>query len=296
MRSKRLPQERSCGVKRNIMMKNPTLRLASAIVIAIWVSSTSWAHAQSDVVPGNAAIEDLELTPDFLFELDGKVLDSAEIYASTRHVAYLVITPRLEAPLLISPRGNSVQSVQVERLTRRELGASLDAGFPLTYLGEYQRKRDAMVFELDGKTARLKPAPPLLGHQSHVSLSARDPKLASKAKAYAMKSGFALSTLPVAADSIRIRVYFGTWSEICNYLVPKIMQVEEQWGPQGVRFEYYGLPRPLTDDQVAVRDGILGVPTAIVYVDDVEVGRLSGRPLDTPEESFYEILSRVGSE
>ena len=132
---------------------------------------------------------------------------------------------------------------------------------------------------------------PLLGHQSHVSLGEHDPKLASKAKTYALKSGFGPTTLPVAADSIRIRVYFGSWSEICSYLVPKIMQVEEQWGPHGVRFEYYGLPQPLTDDQVAVKDGILGVPTAILYVEEEEVGRLSGRPLDTPEESFHEILS-----
>ncbi len=102
--------------------------------------------------------------------------------------------------------------------------------------------------------------------------------------------------MPVAADSIRIRVYFGSWSEICNYLVPKIMQVEGQWGPGGVRFEYYGLPQPLTDDQVAVSEGILGIPTAVIYVDDVEVGRLSGRPLNTPEQSFYEILSGEGAE
>ncbi len=277
-------------------MKNPTLRLATGVVIAIWITGSPWTRAQSDIVPGDVAIEDLELTPDFLFELDGATVEDAEIYSSKRHVAYLVVTPELSAPLLISPRGESVQSVQVEKLDLRELGASLEAGFPLEYLGEYEFKRGEMIFELDSKTARLKPAPPLLGHQSHVSLGEHDPKLASKAKAYALKSGFGPTTLPVAADSIRIRVYFGSWNEICNYLVPKIMQVEEQWGPQGVRFEYYGLPQPLTDDQVAVKDGILGVPTAVIYVDDVEVGRLSGRPLDTPEESFYEILSSGGSE
>ncbi len=277
-------------------MRNPTLRLAAGIVMAILITSSLWAQPQSNVVPGNATIDDLELTSDLLFELNGAILEDAEIYSSKRHVAYLVIMPELEAPLLISPRGESVQSVQVEKLDLRELGASLEAGFPLEYLGEYELKRGEMVFEVDGKIARLKPAPPLLGHQSHISLGEHDPKLASKAKAYALKSGFGPTILPVSADSIRIRVYFGSWSEICNYLVPKIMQVEEQWGPQGVRFEYYGLPQPLTDDQVAVKDGILGVPTAVIYVDDVEVGRLSGRPLDTPEESFYEILSSGGSE
>ncbi|MCP3962976.1 MAG: hypothetical protein GY719_34485 [bacterium] len=265
-------------------------------MIAICVTSTSWATPEPAIVPGSAAIEDLELTADYLFELEDAVLESAEIYSSKRHVAYLVVTPRLASPLLISPRGQSVQTVWAERLTRGENSASLEADFPLEYLGEYQLEKAEMVFEVDGKTARLKPAPPLLGHQSSASLSERDPKLASKAEAYSMKSGFAATTLPVAGDSVRIRVYFGSWSEICNELVPKIMQVEEQWRSEGVRFEYYGLPRPLTDDQVAVRDGILGVPTAIVYVDDVEVGRLSGRPLNTPEASLYQVLAGGGSE
>ena len=63
-----------------------------------------------------------------------------------------------------------------------------------------------------------------------------------------------------------------------------------------MRFEYYGLPQPLTDDEVAVRDGILGVPTAVVYVDDAEVGRLSGRPLNTPEASLYQVLADGASQ
>ncbi len=150
-------------------MSNPTLRLATAIVIAICVTSTCLAQAQSDIVPGNAAIEDFELTPDFLFEFEGTVLANAKICASKRHVAYLVITPELEAPLLVSPRGKSVQTVQVEELTRREFGASLGAGFPLDYLGEYELKRGEMIFDLDGKTASLKAAPALLGVPSALS-------------------------------------------------------------------------------------------------------------------------------
>ncbi len=276
---------------------NPThSRLAIVLPVIIWVASTSWTHAQPDIVPGRTAIEDLELSSAFLFALDGVVLEDAEIYSSRHHVAHLVITKTLEAPVLISPRGKSVQAVQTERLTRRELGATLEAGFVLEYLGEYELKKGEMTFGLYGKTAVLKPAPPLLGHQSRASLSEHDPKLASRAKAYVMKSDFAFSTLPVSADSIRIRIYFGSWSEISNYLVPKIMQVEEQWGPEGVLFEYYGLPQPLIDDQIAVRDGILGVPTAVIYVDEVEVGRLSGRPLDTPEESLYQFLSGDGTQ
>ena len=95
-------------------------------------------------------------------------MDSAEIYASTRHVAYLVASPELEASLLVSQRGEP---------------------------GEYELQRGDMAFEIGRKTARLKPAPPLLGHQTGVSLGERSPKLAAKANAYKMKSFFGPTTL-----------------------------------------------------------------------------------------------------
>ncbi len=171
----------------------------------------------------------------------------------------------------------------------------LAADFTLEHLGEFESRRGEMLFQVEGMAAKLKPAPPLLGRQSTHSLGAFDPKLTTKAKAYTTKSSFNGATLPVTGESIKIRTYFGSWSEISNTLVPKIMQVEEQWGPQGARFEYYGLPQPMTDDPVVVQEGILGVPTAVIYVDGEEVGRLSGRPLNTPEESLYELLAGVGT-
>ncbi len=272
------------------------LAVAIVVVLGFFNIGSSRSVAQSATVPGNTTINDLEHSADFLFELEDEVVTDAEIYASKRQVAYLVVTPRLESPLLISPRGNSVQTIQTEKLTVNEHTATLAADFTLEHLGEFESRRGEMLFQVGGKAAKLKPAPPLLGHQSTHSLGAFDPKLTTKAKAYSMKSSFNGTALPVAGESIRIRTYFGSWSEVSNTLVPKIMQVEEQWGPQGVRFEYYGLPQPITDDQAAVKDGILGVPTAVLYVNDEEVGRLSGRPLNTPEESFHRVLSDVSTE
>ncbi len=164
-------------------MKSAELRYVISIAVAICCAGAPRALARSDIFPGDAVIEDLELTADFLFELDGAVLDAAKILSTRRHVAYLVIAPSLEAPLMLSPRGKSVQTVQEQSLTRGDLGASLEADFTLEYLGEYDLQNGEMAFSLDDKTAKLKPRPPLLGHQSHVSLGERDPKLTCSAKA-----------------------------------------------------------------------------------------------------------------
>ena len=53
-----------------------------------------------------------------------------------------------------------------------------------------------------------------------------------------------------------------------------------------VRFEYYGLPKPLTDDPIVREEGITGVPTVLVSVDGEEIGRLQGRALDRPGEAL----------
>ncbi len=267
------------------------LSVVIGVLVAICFAAPSLAETPSDVVPGQDAIEDLELTGDFLCELDGADLTDAEIYVSQRHVAYLVVAPSLPAPLLISPRGESVQSVQRQKLTRADGRATLAADFRLEYLGEYDLRGGEMIFELDGKTAKLKPKPPLLGRQTFPELERHDPKYAFNAMAHRQSKTAAATAPPIPGENVRIRVYFGSWSEICKLLVPKMQQVEEDWRTHGVRFEYYGLPRPIIDDPHAVEMGIVGVPTAVVFVGDEEIGRLTGRALDTPEESLHRILA-----
>jgi thiol-disulfide isomerase/thioredoxin len=91
-------------------------------------------------------------------------------------------------------------------------------------------------------------------------------------------------------DELIVRVYFGSWSPICERIVPKIMAVEEAW--RFVRFEYYGLPKPLSDDELARSQGITGLQTVLVLRGGEEVARLTGRQLDSPEEAFSRGLRR----
>ncbi len=270
-----------------------THRLKQWCRTTLAIAAMAWTQAAAAELPGISPIEDFEASGAFLFELDGRDLD-AEIYHSEREVAYLIVATKLPAPLLISPRGKSVQTVEKTRFTRTDGGAELAEKAALEQLGEYELSGDEMVFEIGGKIAKLKPKPPLLGHQDFATLEEHDPKYAKNARTHGLKRKSAAQAPPVPGENVRVRVYFGSWSEICQYLVPKMKSLEEDWRSHGVQFEYYGVPKPITDDQHAVDTGILGVPTAVVFVDGEEIGRLSGRALDTPEESLTRLLGGEG--
>lgn len=263
--------------------------LAVSLLSTLLTTASTW--GQSSPIPGDRAIPDFEPVADRQFEIDGQIQGEAEIYVSERQVVYLVVVPGQPSGLLISPRGKSVQSVDLDKLSRLEKGrAHLEENATGDNLGEYQLEGKTIVFEFDGKTARLKPRPPLTGIQSNSAVGEYDAKYAHQAESYQLTKNRSLKSLPIDGENVRVRVYFGSWSEICEYLVPKIMKVEEEWKSSGARFEYYGLPQPLIEDAVAVAEGIRGVPTVVVYVNDQEVGRLTGRPLDNPEESLYQLL------
>jgi len=269
------------------------MRLLFSISILFFLAAMPGARAQSAELPGDKPIDDLELTRDYVLEIDGKDVEGAEIYHSRYEVAYLVVSPELPSALLFSPRGRSVQSVDGEKLAKAAgLAAKLGAGAAARYLGQYEERRGVMSIKLeDGRTVVLGPRPPLLGRQSSESVEERHPRYGEKARAYRPKKA-ALSTMAIPQGEVRVRVYFASWSPICERLVPKVVRVEQELRGR-VRFEYYGLPKPLSDDPVAARDSILSVPTVVVYVDDEEIGRLSGRTLDKPEAAFSRLFKNA---
>lgn len=256
------------------------------------------ASADAEKLPGREPIEDFERTVEWSLELDGALLPSAEIYFSRRQVAYLIVVPAFELGYLVSPRGRSVQAIAAGLLERSagEPGAVLAGDAVAGLAGEYRRDREgAYAFELGGRRWRLARAPVVLGVQSAAELRRRDPVLAHRAEAYARDKGASLAPMPEAhGERIRVRVFFGSWSPICQRIVPKIAQLEQRWASSGVRFEFYGLPRPISDDPVAVEAKVRGVPTAVVLVDDREIARLTGRDLDTPEVSLARVLAELG--
>ncbi len=275
--------------------RRPLGSFTAYALVAMLGATLTGTSAGAAELPGKRAVSDFELSIEYVFELDGRDLKDAEIYYSRYEVAYLVIASELTGPLLISPRGRSVQRVRPQALTkRRQIRADLGADAVLEYLGEFRRRRGQLLFTVDGKPARLKPHPPVLGRQSSADVRDRLPKYAhlTQARGRILKAG--LPELPEAGEGLRVRVYFGSWSPLCERLVPGILALEEKRTNLRLRFEYYGLPRRIIDDPVAGEEGINAVPTAVVYRDGEEIGRLTGLRLRSPAEGLARILSGAG--
>ena len=246
-------------------------------------------------VGADAIFSGFQPTGDFLFELAGKDLENAEIYASERAAAYLVIAPELASPVLISPRTRSIESVSFMKVAKREDGSiDLLADAAFNRLGGFRIEGTEVVFEVKGETAKFKTKPPLLGPHAPETLRSEKPEYAQAADAYEPIPR-ALEILKAQSRDVRVLVYFGTWCPVCGRLVPKVIKVDEALDGSKIRFDYYGLPQPMTDDPVTQRDDVHGVPTGIVYVDGREIGRLSAADLNVPERAIGRMLEKTTS-
>ncbi len=267
-------------------------RIAPAI-LAVAVLAAAWPSAAQ--VPADEIFQGFELSGDFIFELGGEDLEHAEIYLSDRAAAYLVIAPELASPLLITPRAGSVESVSFMKVAKRTDGTiDLLADASFNRLGGFEIEDQTVVFEVKGQTAKLKTRPPLLGEHDLDALRSYKPDYARQADAYA-PAARSLEVLRGEGRDVRVRVYFGTWCPVCGRLVPKVLKVHQELEGSKIRFEYYGLPQPLTDDPIAARDDVHGVPVGIVYVGGKEVGRLSGGDLNVPENAIRKLLDGAKS-
>lgn len=263
----------------------------SLLVVALILGATT-ALAQ---VPADAVFSGFQRNGEFLFELDGADLKNAEIYLSQRAASYLVIAPELASPLLINPRAGSVESVSFMKLMRRDDGSiDLLADASFNSLGDFRIVGQQIVFEVKGQEAKLKAKPPLLGGQSGESLKGYKPEYAQLAEAYTPDDRF-LSNLRSQQSSVRVRVYFGTWCPVCGRLVPRVLSLADALEGSKVNFEYYGLPQPMSDDPISKSEDIHGVPTAVVYVGDKEIGRLSGGDLNAPEKAITRLVLNAKS-
>jgi len=276
-------------------MRDETMRkmeargMASAALVLLALVLLLAAGSTTAQMPADALFRDFELTGEFLFELDGEDLESAEIYGSERAAAYLILAPELSSPVLVNPRAGAAESVHLMKVAKRPDG-SIDLLADATFdrLSALQILGTEVVFEVKGKPAKLKPRPPLLGFKNGDDLKTYKPDYARLAKAYTPAPA-QIEKLR-AANQARVLVYFGTWCPTCGRLVPRVMKVDDEVRGSKLEFQYYGLPRDFDHDTMAKADSIHGVPTGIVYVDGREIGRLEAGDLNNPEASIARLL------
>ncbi len=245
--------------------------------------------------PADTVLRDFVPIGDLELVLDDVVEGNAEIYRSEKAVAFLIVSPDFASPVLLSPRRRAVEAVDFMKVSRREDGAiDLLADAVLANRGQFRLDGADVVFEVEGRQARLREKLPLLGKRSAKDLADYNPEYGRAATAYQPGTEI-IEALAGQKAPVEVRIYFGTWCPHCSRAVPKIMKMEDELGEGVIQFAYYGLPKDLGNAPEAKSLGIKGVPTGIVYQGGKEIGRITANDWKSPELALQDILRGGGA-
>lgn len=253
------------------------LTLAAGLVLLAPVA------VRAQAVPADAHFRGFELNNDLIVVLEGKELPKAELYFSEGARAYLVIASDLPSPLLINAPAGTVETVDLMKVSRRPDGTiDLLADATLAPAGKYQIRESEIEFTVSGRGVKLKQRPYTLGPQTGPALLSSSPVYQRTAKSYNPDLGI-LKRLKEQKEPVRVLTFFGSWCPHCRRHLPLLLKVEEGLAGSRFKFDYYGLPTPFGNDAEAKKYGITGVPTAILFVGDKEVGRIPATQWSNPE-------------
>lgn len=233
---------------------------------------------------------------DFVVEIDGEDRGEAEVLYAERSRAYLLLNAGFSSPLLIEVGAGSVSSVNMMKVNRKGDGSvDLFDNPGLRRVDRYRLDGGAVAFSVEGKTVRLKDKPPLLGLHDLAGMVDYAPDYGVGAEAYAPDAA-ALDALRALGKDLRVRVFFGSWCPFCKRHVPYILRADNELKDSpAVTFEYYGLPKGFNNEPEARRMKIDGVPTAVVFLDGEEIGRLTRNAWLRPEVSLNKLVKSSGS-
>ncbi|MCP4654675.1 MAG: thioredoxin family protein, partial [bacterium] len=205
----------------------------------------------------------------------------------------LFLGPELEQPLLLNPGEKAIQTFPpavMVKLSEEEY--QLPSEIDLELVSKYRFEDLQVIFMLGEQETRLKRKPALLGFHDADKLQELRPKYRRRAADYtpAPEPLAALLKHPV---EVKVLTYFGTWCPICSRLVPRLLRLDAELKGSNFRFEFFGLPQPpeIENDPVAQRENIKSLPTAVVSVDQKEIGRLGIRELHRPEVALLQLLT-----
>ncbi len=149
---------------------------------------------------------------------------------------------------------------------------------------------DTIVFRASGKNVRLKPRPWQLGAHAAQELLDYNPEYRRRSDEYRPDAAV-LTGLAGRPGRVRVLTFFGSWCPHCKKHVPQLIKVAETLAAKGWQFDFYGLPSPIAGEPEAKKYDINGVPTAIVFVDGKEVGRLPAALWTQPEAGLQSVLA-----
>jgi thiol-disulfide isomerase/thioredoxin len=263
----------------------PLRRAVSGLVIAAAVCVALPARA----VPSDNVLRGFLQTGDYVLLINGKVDPKAEIYVNRNIPAYLIL-PSAQSPVLITPGAGKVETVQRIKVAKQPDGTvDLLADAVLSSQGKFSLAGERVDFSSEGKKLSLSPNPPLLGLKKAADLKAHTPEYVQAAKTYT-PDATSLAALKKQGKPVRVLVFFGSWCPHCKEMLPHLLRVEDEIKGARIQFDYHGIPKDFSDPEIR-RLNISEVPTALVYVNGQEIGRLTRNDWASPEIALSHLLS-----
>jgi len=226
---------------------------------------------------------------DYVVELDGQPAPQSEVWASAKPPALLIRDPRLSRAIVLRPGKPDVEALDLNHLALHGTRLDVAQGHQTVKVGQFTFSAGSLSFRFDDHQVMLKAKPPLLGIHTSADINQFDAKWGERAERY-VPNPVLIEQARSVTKPCKVTVYFGSWCPHCQAHVPYIMQVESALKGSQVEFEYYGLPRGFGNDQQAQKYDIKLIPTAIVWVDGEEKGRIEEGDWDKPEAKLAKLL------
>jgi thiol-disulfide isomerase/thioredoxin len=264
----------------------PLRRAVSGLLVAAAVCAALPARGQA--IPSDSVLRGFQRTGEFVLLVNGQADAKAEVYVNRNIPAYLIL-PTTLSPILITPGAGKVETVQMLKVARKPDGtADLLADAVTKSQGKFQLVGERVDFTSEGKKVSLSPKPPLLGLKKAADLKTHSPEYAVSAKAYTPNAQ-SVAALKKQAQPVRVLVFFGSWCPHCKEVVPHLLRVEDEIKGAKIQFDYRGIARDFKDPEVQ-RLSIKEVPTAVVYVNGREIGRITRNDWTAPEAALARLL------
>lgn len=243
--------------------------------------------------PSDNVLRNFERTGDYLLTVDGKADVRAEVYQNKSIPAWLVLPTTLPSPILLMPGQGTVETVPKAKVVKQANGTTdILADAQMKPQGQFKLVGDRVEFTADGRKASLTPKPPLIGQKKAAQLKEHSPDYVRTAQAYTPNAQ-SLAALKKQTQQVRVLTFFGSWCPHCKEYVPHLMRIEDDLKNPKIQFDYRGLPRDFNDAE-AKRLNVKEVPTAIVYVNGREVGRLTRNDWRNPEGALNRLINGTG--
>jgi thiol-disulfide isomerase/thioredoxin len=266
-------------------------QLRSAIMAVLAAASLA-AAASAQGVPSDATLRGFQPNGDYVLVVNGNPVPGAEIYKNDLP-AILILTSALPSPVLMTPRSGSVATVNLMKVAKQKDGSvDLLADAVLAPVGPFQLDGSNPTFTYQGKKVVLAPRPALKGLRKGSELLANIPEYVHNSQGYKPNAA-AITSLKADRKPVTVHVVFGSWCPHCRQLVPLMLRVENEVRNPNIKFEYYGIDTPPDGwkDPEVQRLGVKAIPTAIVYVNGVQAGRIESEAWRSPDVALSKVIN-----